>query len=73
MQAALANEIPLEELRPLACLHVVRAHARDLVDALAEATRTAWARVTSIVGATAGEHATDDSEPNSHRLRRPNP
>jgi hypothetical protein len=29
IQAALANEIPLEELRPLASLHVVRAYARD--------------------------------------------
>lgn len=50
IQAALSNEIPLEELRPLACLHVVRAHARDIVDALAAATGTAWARVATIVG-----------------------
>jgi hypothetical protein len=51
IQAALANEVPLEELRPLACLHVVRAYARDLVDALALSTRTTWAGVVATVGA----------------------
>lgn len=51
IQAALANEIPLEELRPLACLHVARAFARDLVDALAAATSAAWTRVVASVGA----------------------
>ena len=50
IQAALANEIPLEQLRPLACLHVVRAYARELVDALAAPSRAAWERVVSIVG-----------------------
>jgi hypothetical protein len=44
-QSALANEIPLEQLRPLATLHVARAFARDLTDALATASRTAWANV----------------------------
>lgn len=39
IQAALANEVPLEQLRPLACLHVARAFAREIVDALAAATR----------------------------------
>jgi hypothetical protein len=38
IQAALANEIPLEELRPRACLHVARAYAREIVDALASAS-----------------------------------
>ena len=50
IQAALANEVPLEQLRPLACLHVARAYARDIVDALAAATRAAWNRVVSLVG-----------------------
>jgi len=50
IQAALANEIPLEQLRPLACLHVVRAYARELVDALAAPGRAAWERVVSTVG-----------------------
>ncbi len=50
IQAALANEIPLEQLRPLACLHVVRAYARELVDALAAPGREAWERVVSTVG-----------------------
>ena len=39
VEAALANEVPLEQLRPLACLHVARAWAREIVDALATATR----------------------------------
>jgi len=41
IQAALDNEIPLEQLRPLACLHVARAFARDIIDALAASTRCA--------------------------------
>src|SRR5690606_37103851 len=41
--AALRNEIPIEQLRPLACLHVARAFARDIVDALASCSRTACA------------------------------
>jgi len=51
IQAALANEIPLEELRPLATLHVIRAYARDIVDALASSSRAAWATVVDTVGA----------------------
>jgi hypothetical protein len=50
IQAALDNEIPLEQLRPLACLHVARAFARDIVDALAAATTCAWVRVSRAVG-----------------------
>jgi hypothetical protein len=50
IQAALANEIPLEELRPLASLHVVRAYARDLVDALASSNREVWTSVVSTIG-----------------------
>ena len=43
IEAALRNEIPIEQLRPLACLHVARAFARDIVDALASCSRTAFA------------------------------
>lgn len=50
VQAALDNEIPLEQLRPLACLHVARAFARDIIDALAAATCCAWVRVSKAVG-----------------------
>ena len=50
VQAALDNEIPLEQLRPLACLHIARAFARDIIDALAAATCCAWARVSQAVG-----------------------
>ena len=50
IQAALANEIPLEQLRPLACLHVARAFARDIVDALASGP-VAWNSVVRRIGA----------------------
>ncbi len=50
IQAALDNEIPLEQLRPLACLHVARAFARDIIDALAAPTCCAWTRVSRAVG-----------------------
>ena len=50
IQAALDNEIPLEQLRPLACLHVARAFARDIIDALAASTCCAWIRVSQAVG-----------------------
>jgi len=51
IQAALANEIPLEQLRPLACLHVVRAYAREIVDALASLSHEVWLRATRAVSA----------------------
>jgi hypothetical protein len=50
IQAALANEVPLEQLRPLACLHVARAFARDLVDALAATGRATWDAVVRSAG-----------------------
>lgn len=40
--AAIKEQVPLEQLRPLACLKVVRAHARDLVDAVQHHSRRAW-------------------------------
>lgn len=51
IQAALANEVPLEQLRPLACLHVARAYARDIVDALASLSHEVWTRATAAVSA----------------------
>jgi Transposase DDE domain len=50
IQAALDNEVPLEQLRPLACLHIARAFARDIIDALAATTRRAWFRISHAVG-----------------------
>lgn len=50
IQAALANDVPLDQLRPLACLHVARAYARELVDALAAPARAAWEHVVRTVG-----------------------
>ena len=50
IQAALANEVPLEQLRPLASLHVIRAFARDLVDVLAASSRIAWTELIGTVG-----------------------
>jgi hypothetical protein len=49
IQAALANEIPLEQLRPLACLHVARAYAREIVDALASLSHEVWNRAAHAV------------------------
>lgn len=51
IQAALANEVPLEQLRPLACLHVARAFAREIVDSLASLSHEVWSRTTRIVTA----------------------
>ncbi len=51
IQAALARDVPLEQLRPLATLHVVRAYARDLVDALVSLSTAAWTAVVTTVGA----------------------
>ena len=39
IRAALAGEVLLEQLRPLACLHVVRAYASDMISALQSASR----------------------------------
>lgn len=50
IQAALANEIPLEQLRPLAALHVARAFARELVDGLASSTHASWHQLMLTVG-----------------------
>lgn len=68
IQAALDNEIPLEELRPLACLHVARAFARDIIDALAAPTRCAWVRVSHDVG-TALAQLARESKPSRSRQR----
>jgi hypothetical protein len=45
LQAALASEIPLERLRPLAALRMVRSYTRELVDALASGSRARWSSV----------------------------
>ncbi len=50
IQAALAHEVPLEQLRPLAALHVMRAYARDVIDALASLSVAAWSTVVTLVG-----------------------
>jgi putative transposase len=68
IQAALDNEIPLEQLRPLACFHVVRAFARDIVDALAAQTSSAWSRVSHAVGHTLAQLARE-SKPSRSRPR----
>lgn len=50
IQAALKNEIPLEQLRPLACLHVARAYASDIVDALSRLRSDAWNALVGSIG-----------------------
>jgi hypothetical protein len=51
VHAALAHDVPLEQLRPLACLHVARAFARDLVDALHSSGLAAWTATIAALGA----------------------
>ena len=46
--AALQSQIPLEQLRPLACLHVVSAYASEIVDAMQRGP-SSWNRVLSDV------------------------
>ena len=43
--AALRHAVPLEQLRPLACAHLARAFAAELIDALFQPRRAAWHRV----------------------------
>lgn len=57
IHAALAHEIPLEQLRPLATLHVMRAYARDVVDALASTSAAVWTAVLTTVGAALADFA----------------
>lgn len=45
IHAALRHSIPVHELRPLATLHVARAWARELTDALASSSMQRWSRV----------------------------
>jgi hypothetical protein len=42
IDAALTNEVPLEQLRPIACLNTLRAYATSLVDALVSPTFSNW-------------------------------
>jgi hypothetical protein len=48
--AAIRHQIPLDQLRPLACLAFVRACANDLVDALFSRSRTAWEQIAVAIG-----------------------
>ena len=50
IMAALANQVPIEQLRPIACLRMVQACARELIDALSGPSAPAWERVTTAVG-----------------------
>ena len=47
--AALRHAVPLEQLRPLACVHLVRAFAGELIAALFQPGRAAWRRVVATV------------------------
>jgi Transposase DDE domain len=50
VQVALANEIPLTELRPLACLRVAKAFAQDIVDALLGSGPKPWTKLLVDIG-----------------------
>ena len=67
VHAALARDVPLEELRPLACLHVVRAYAGEIVDALQLADVAHWhhilSRLTEVLTPFARERKPSRSRP----------
>lgn len=44
VQAALANQIPLTQLRPLACLRVAKVYSKEIVDALQGIAPIPWAK-----------------------------
>lgn len=50
VQVALANEIPLTQLRPLACLRVAKAFAQDIVDALLGSSTKSWTKLLVDIG-----------------------
>lgn len=50
VQAALANEIPLTQLRPLACLHIAKAFAKEVVDALLGVSLKPWPALLTDIG-----------------------
>jgi hypothetical protein len=50
LQAALASEIPLTQLRPLACLRVAKAFAQDIVDSLVGIGSKSWTNLLADVG-----------------------
>jgi hypothetical protein len=66
--AALQSEVPLEQLRPIACLHVARAFAREIVDALASLSHQLWSRATRSV-TTALLALARERQPSRSRLR----
>ena len=49
IQAAISNDIPLGELRPLACLHVIKAYAQDIIVALVATDSSVWEQVAAKV------------------------
>lgn len=49
IHAALRHGVPVHELRPLATLHVARAWARELTDALASGSAAQWSRICEAV------------------------
>lgn len=50
VQAALANEIPLTQLRPLACLRVAKVFAKDIIDTLLGAHLKSFPALLSDIG-----------------------
>ena len=50
VQAALANEIPLTQLRPLACLRVAKAFAQDIIDSLLGSGLKPWSKLLIDIG-----------------------
>lgn len=51
LTAAMRHHVPLEQLRPLACLHVLRPFAVQVADALLSFDATDWARLVADISA----------------------
>jgi len=71
VMAAMRNDIPLNELRPLASLHAVRAFATELADVLLDGDSSTWERflrsVTAAIVALAREPKPSRSRPRLSR------
>jgi hypothetical protein len=68
IQAALAHDVPLEQLRPVATLHVMRAYARDVVDALVSSSAAVWSAMVTTLSA-ALVNLTREKQPSRSRKR----
>ena len=67
IQAAISKQVPLSELRPLACLRTIKPYAQDIIDALTHSACSVFEQIVGIVShtliANARERAPSRSRP----------